>query len=185
MKLYIKNMVCDRCIAAVKQTLEARQLHLVSLALGEADITETLTRAELEPIAKDLEQLGFELIDDRKSRLIEQVKNAIRKLVHQEADVRTMNLSDYLAQALHHDYNALSTLFSQVEGVTIEKYYIRQKVERVKELLVYDELSISEIAFQTGYSSVAHLSRQFKEITGMTPSNFKGQHGHRKPLDKV
>ncbi|PUZ23035.1 AraC family transcriptional regulator [Chitinophaga parva] len=185
MKLYIKNMVCDRCIAAVRQTITARQLHLLSLQLGEAEIEETLSKAELEPLSHDLEQLGFELIDDRKSRLIEQVKNAIRKLVHQEADERTINLSTYLAQTLHHDYNTLSTLFSQVEGVTVEKYYIRQKVERVKELLVYDELSISEIAFQAGYSSVAHLSRQFKEVTGMTPSAFKGQHGHRKPLDKV
>ncbi|HEY0272142.1 MAG TPA: AraC family transcriptional regulator [Chitinophaga sp.] len=185
MKIYIKNMVCDRCMMAVKSTLEGHSLHINALQLGEADIRENLSREALAPVAKSLEQLGFELIDDRKSRIIEQVKNAIRTLVHQQEDTRTVNLSDYIAAALHQDYHTISTLFSQVEGVTIEKYFIRQKVERVKELLVYDEASISTIAFQTGYSSVAHLSRQFKEVTGMTPSAFKSQHGPRKPLDKV
>ncbi len=119
MKLYIKNMVCDRCIMAVRSTLEAHALHIDALQLGEVDIRESLTRSELAPVAQSLEQLGFELIDDRKSRLIEQVKNAIRKLVHQQQDTRTVNISDYIAAELHHDYNALSTLFSQVEGVTI------------------------------------------------------------------
>ncbi|SCC52958.1 Helix-turn-helix domain-containing protein [Chitinophaga costaii] len=178
-------MVCDRCMMAVRSTLEAHALHIEALQLGEADIRENLSRDELKPVTRSLEQLGFELIDDRKSRLIEQVKNAIRKLVHQQEDTRTVNISDYIAAELHHDYNTLSTLFSQVEGVTIEKYFIRQKVERVKELLVYDEASISTIAFKTGYSSIAHLSRQFKDVTGMTPTAFKSQHMPRKPLDKV
>lgn len=185
MKLYIKNMVCDRCIMVVRSLLETHALHISNIQLGEVEISETLSRSGIQPIATALEQVGFELIDDRKSRIIEQVKTVIRKLVHQSGDTRSVNLSDYISQALHQDYNSVSTLFSQVEGITIEKYFIRQKVERVKELLVYDQASISEIAFSTGYSSTAHLSRQFKDVTGLTPTAFKTQHGQRKPLDKV
>ena len=133
-----------------------------------------------------LEKVGFELIDNRKGQLIERAKTLLIELVHRQNNELRTNLSDYLSQQLGHDYSSLSTLFSEVEGTTIEKFYIAQKIERVKELLVYDELSLSEIAHLLNYSSVAHLSNQFKKITGLTPSHFK-QIGavKRKPLDEL
>ncbi|KKX47548.1 AraC family transcriptional reguator [Sphingobacterium sp. IITKGP-BTPF85] len=133
-----------------------------------------------------LDPLGFEVIDDKKCRIIERIKNIIIELVHnRDSDIKT-NLSDVLSNKLHHDYNYLSNLFSEVEGTTIEKYFIAQKIEKVKELLVYDELSLSEIAFRLNYSSVAYLSNQFKKVTGLTPSHFKQiKEDKRKPLDEV
>ena len=126
------------------------------------------------------------MIDDKKSRIIEKIKNIIIDLVHHQDNEAKTNLSDVLSNELHHDYNYLSNLFSEVEGTTIEKYFIAQKIERVKELLVYDELSLSEIAFQLNYSSVAYLSNQFKKTTGLTPSHFKQiKEEKRKPLDEV
>jgi len=145
-----------------------------------------LTAEERVAVESALVPLGFEVIDDKKSRMIEQIKNVIIDVVHyQDNDVKT-NLSDVLSDKLHHDYNYLSNLFSEVEGTTIEKYFIAQKVEKVKELLVYDELSLSEIANRLNYSSVAYLSNQFKKVTGLTPSHFKQiKEDKRKPLDKV
>jgi YesN/AraC family two-component response regulator len=171
--IFIKNMVCDRCIMVVQNELEKLGLDAKNIKLGEVILSKEITSLEKENLSKTLEPLGFEVIDDKKGRIIEKIKNIIIDLVHhQDSDVKT-NLSDVLSDKLHHDYNYLSNLFSEVEGTTIEKYFIAQKVEKVKELLVYDELSLSEIANRLNYSSVAYLSNQFKKVTGLTPSHFK------------
>lgn len=184
--IFIKNMVCDRCIMVVQNELEKLGLDAKNIKLGEVILSKEITSLEKENLSKTLEPLGFEVIDDKKGRIIEKIKNIIIDLVHhQDSDVKT-NLSDVLSDKLHHDYNYLSNLFSEVEGTTIEKYFIAQKVEKVKELLVYDELSLSEIANRINYSSVAYLSNQFKKVTGLTPSHFKQiKEDKRKPLDKV
>ena len=184
--IFIKNMVCDRCIMVVQNELEKLGLDAKNIKLGEVILSKEITSLEKENLSKTLEPLGFEVIDDKKGRIIEKIKNIIIDLVHhQDSDVKT-NLSDVLSDKLHHDYNYLSNLFSEVEGTTFEKYFIAQKVEKVKELLVYDELSLSEIAFRLNYSSVAYLSNQFKKVTGLTPSHFKQiKEDKRKPLDKV
>lgn len=184
--IFIKNMVCDRCIMVVQDELEKLGLDAKNIKLGEVILSKEITSLEKENLSKTLEPLGFEVIDDKKGRIIEKIKNIIIDLVHhQDSDVKT-NLSDVLSDKLHHDYNYLSNLFSEVEGTTIEKYFIAQKVEKVKELLVYDELSLSEIANRLNYSSVAYLSNQFKKVTGLTPSHFKQiKEDKRKPLDKV
>ncbi|KUG10671.1 AraC family transcriptional regulator [Elizabethkingia miricola] len=184
--IFIKNMVCDRCIMVVQNELEKLGLDAKNIKLGEVILSKEITSLEKENLSKTLKLLGFEVIDDKKGRIIEKLKNIIIDLVHhQDSDVKT-NLSDVLSDKLHHDYNYLSNLFSEVEGTTIEKYFIAQKVEKVKELLVYDELSLSEIANRLNYSSVAYLSNQFKKVTGLTPSHFKQiKEDKRKPLDKV
>jgi AraC-like DNA-binding protein len=184
--LFIKNMVCDRCIMVVRNELDKLGLDAKNIKLGEVTLTKEITPTEKEAVVRTLEPLGFEVIDDKKGRIIEKIKNTIIDLVHrQDGEVKT-NLSDVLSDKLHHDYNYLSNLFSEVEGTTIEKYFIAQKVEKVKELLVYDELSLSEIAFRLNYSSVSYLSNQFKKVTGLTPSYFKQiKEDKRKPLDKV
>ena len=184
--IFIKNMVCDRCIMVVQNELEKLGLDAKNIKLGEVILSKEITSLEKENLSKTLEPLGFEVIDDKKGRIIEKIKNIIIDLVHhQDSDVKT-NLSDVLSDKLHHDYNYLSNKFSEVEGTTIEKYFIAQKVEKVKELLVYDELSLSEIANRLNYSSVAYLSNQFKKVTGLTPSHFKQiKEDKRKPLDKV
>lgn len=185
-KLYIKNMVCDRCKMVVKSELEKTGIAPLSIDLGEVLLNSPLDEIQKASIRKALSPLGFELLDDKKSRLIEQVKTLIIELVHYNDNELKINLSDYLSDKLHHDYNYISNLFSETEGTTIEKYFIAQKIEKVKELLVYDELSLSEIAFQLNYSSTAHLSSQFKKVTGYTPSRFKKEKAkRRKPLDKV
>lgn len=186
MKLHIKNMVCDRCKMVVKAELENLGHQPVSVELGEVVLENELSAEEKVNIDKNLQTLGFSLIDDKKSRLIEKIKNLIIELVHRQNSTLKINLSDYLSSQLNHDYNYMTNLFSEVEGTTIEKYFIAQKIEKVKELLVYDELTLSEIAWQLNYSSVAHLSSQFKKVTGLTPSHFKNIRAQkRKPLDKV
>ena len=186
MTLYVKNMVCNRCKMVVQAQLEKLGLNVLSVELGEAEIAEILSPAQKQTVNEALLPLGFEIIDDKKSRLIENIKNLIIELVHQKDSELSTNLSDFLSSRLHYEYSYLSKLFSEVQGVSIEKYFIAQKIERVKELLVYDELSLSEIAFQLHYSSVAHLSNQFKKVTGLTPSYFKNLKSHkRKPLDEV
>lgn len=186
MKLYIKNMVCNRCIMVVKNELIQLGHNPINVVLGEVELNEALTDGEKQILDKKLISLGFEMIDDKKSQQIAQIKSLIVELVHQQNSALKSNLSDYLSSHLHHDYSYLSALFSEVEGTTIEKYFIAQKIEKVKELLVYDELSLSEIAFKLHYSSVAHLSNQFKKVTGLTPSFFKNKKTHqRKPLDEV
>ncbi len=184
--LFIKNMVCNRCIMVVQQELEKLGLDVKRIALGEVTLGKELTSEERKQIESVLIPLGFEVIDDKKSRIIEKIKNIIINLVHHHDNDTRTNLSELLSRELHHDYNYLSNLFSEVEGTTIEKYFIAQKIEKVKELLVYDELSLSEIAYRLNYSSVAYLSNQFKKVTGLTPSHFKQiREDKRKPLDKV
>ena len=184
--LFIKNMVCNRCIMVVQNELDKLGLDVKNIKLGEVTLDKEPTTDEINKLDKALILLGFELIDDKKSRVIEKIKNVIIDLVHHQDNNTKTNLSDVLSSQLHHDYNYLSNLFSEVEGTTIEKYFIAQKIEKVKELLVYDELSLSEIAFRLNYSSVAYLSNQFKKVTGLTPSYFKRiREDKRKPLDKV
>ncbi|ODS91384.1 MAG: AraC family transcriptional regulator [Chryseobacterium sp. SCN 40-13] len=184
--LFIKNMVCNRCIMVVQNELDKLGLAVKNIKLGEVTLDKEPTAEEKDKLDKALVLLGFELIDDKKSRIIEKIKNIIIELVHHQNNDAKTNLSDVLSSQLHHDYNYLSNLFSEVEGTTIEKYFIAQKIEKVKELLVYDELSLSEISFRLNYSSVAYLSNQFKKVTGLTPSYFKQiRDDKRKPLDKV
>ncbi|MES2329819.1 MAG: AraC family transcriptional regulator [Bacteroidota bacterium] len=184
--LFIKNMVCNRCIMVVQNELDKLGLAAKNIKLGEVTLERELTKEERDKLEKTLVPLGFEVIDDRKSRIIEKIKNIIIDLVHHQDNDAKTNLSDVLSNELHHDYNYLSSLFSEVEGTTVEKYFIAQKIEKVKELLVYDELSLSEIAIRLNYSSVAYLSNQFKKVTGLTPSHFKQiREDKRKPLDKV
>lgn len=180
-------MVCNRCIRVVNEELNQIGYSVNSIKLGEVQINESLDDSDIEKIRKILNENGFELIDDRKSRLINRIKTLIIEYIHYDGEKPVyVNLSEYLAKELDHDYSYLSNLFSSVEGLTIEKYLILQKIEKVKELLVYNELSLSEISYQLGYSSVQHLSNQFKKITGLTPSHFKKiGRGRRNPLDKV
>ena len=186
MRLYIKNMVCDRCIMVVEHELKDMGLKPQSVGLGEILLPIELSNFEKEALNDRLLSLGFELIDDRRSRLIEQIKTLIVKLIHHSNVKLNIHLSEYLTQHIHHDYNYISNIFSEVEGTTIEKYFIAQKIEKVKELLVYDELSLSEIDDRLNYSSVAHISSQFKKVTELTPSHFKKIGiAKRKPLDKV
>ena len=173
MKLYIKNMVCNRCKMVIKDAFIKFGLHPAAVELGEVEILEELNIEKKNELDKILQSFGFHLIDDKKSRLIEQIKNAIVELVHHSKDTLTINFSEHISKKLHHDYNYLSHLFSEVEGTTIEKYFITQKIEKVKELLKYDELSLSQIADRLGYSSAAYLSNQFKKQTGLTPSFYK------------
>ncbi|WP_018338196.1 helix-turn-helix transcriptional regulator [Butyricimonas synergistica] len=184
--IFIKNMVCNRCILVVTEMLKDLHLTPLKVELGMAIVQEQLQPADRETIKAALEKYGFELIDDKRMRMIEQIRTAIIELVHYEDNTSKLKLSEYLKEKCHYDYSFLSKLFSEVNGISIEKYYIAQKVERIKELLVYDELSISEIADLLQYSSVAHLSTQFHNVTGMSPSQFKRlkEHG-REPLDKV
>jgi AraC-like DNA-binding protein len=190
MKLFVKNMVCNRCVSAVTQELERLGLHPEKVVLGEVTLSEEQMRPDtLDQLDQNLKQLGFERIDDRKARLIEAIKNKVITMIHHTDRVdRKHNWSDILSEELHYEYNYLSNLFSSVEGITVEQYIIRQKIERAKELLFYDELNLSEIADRLGYSSVAHLSAQFKKITGLTPSELKKSRSidqTRKPLDSI
>ena len=165
-------------------------LHPEKVELGEVELkVDHLDQDQLAAIDKAFDERGFERIDDRKARLIESIKNKVIKMIHHSDHIdRKYNWSTQLSEGLHYDYNYLSNLFSSVEGITLEQYIIRQKIEKVKELLFYDELSLSEIAHKLGYSSVAHLSAQFKKITGLTPSELKKSRqvsANRKPLDEV
>ena len=184
--LFIKNMVCNRCIMVVQNELDKLGLAAKDVNLGEVTLEKEPNPAQRASLERTLAPLGFEIIDDKKSRLIENIKTIIIGLVHHQDSESKMNLSEVLSSQLHHDYNYLSNLFSEVEGKTIEKYFIAQRIEKVKELLVYDELSLSEIAHRLNYSSVAYLSNQFKKVTGLTPSHFKKiKEDKRKPLDEL
>jgi YesN/AraC family two-component response regulator len=186
MKVYLKNMVCNRCIMVVKDEFEKIGISPVNVQLGEVETSEEVSPEKLTELANRLNNLGFELIDNVQSRIIEKIKTLIIQLIHYNNAPLNINHSDYIASQLHRDYNYLSNLFSEIEGITIEKYIILQKVEKVKELLVYGEMTLSEIADKMGYSSVAYLSNQFKKITGLTPSHFKQLRSQkRKPLDQV
>ena len=179
-------MVCSRCKMVIKDELIKFGVHPTSIELGEVEIKEELNIEKRSELNKTLELFGFELIDGKKSQLIEKIKNTIVDLVHYSDEQLKTNLSEHISQLLHHDYNYLSNLFSEVEGTTIEKYFISQKIEKVKELLKYDELSLSEIADHMGYSSVAYLSNQFKKQTGLTPTFYKSlKQNRRKNLDDL
>lgn len=184
--LYIKNMVCDRCKMAVRQTLEKAQLRPLNVDLGIAVVEGKVSDEKKEELRSNLRQLGFELLDDRRQQAIDRIKSLIIQLVHYRDNNSTVNLSDYLVSQLHMDYSTISKLFSEFTSMTIEHYYILQRVERVKELLTYDELSLTQIALKTNYSSVAYLSSQFKQVTGMTPTQFKTlEKNTRKGLDQI
>ena len=185
--LYIKNMVCNRCIWAVQRELKKLGLKPMNVILGEAVVEGSVDDETLKEIDTNLHKIGFELIDDKKSRLIESIRTEVINYIHYDPElVGNINFSDHISQKLGYDYTYLSSLFSAVEGITIEKYIILQRIERVKELLIYDELTLSEIAYQMGYSSVQHLSNQFRKVIGMSPSAFKKlQEKKRKPLDKI
>ena len=185
--LHIKNMVCNRCIKVVRDELTREGYTIKYIVLGEVQLEEILNENEIGKIERILSENGFELINDLKSQMINRIKTLIIEYIHYDRlKPDHQNLSDFLAGELEHDYSYLSHLFSSVEGITIEKYLILQKIEKVKELLVYNELSLKEISYQLGYSSVQHLSSQFKKVTGLTPSYFKKiGYDRRKPLDKV
>jgi len=157
----------------VKSEFEKLGLQTISVELGEVELQNEITESQKEVLLQNLHSLGFDLLDDKKSKTIEKIKTLIIDLVHHKNNELKTNLSDYLAENLNQDYNTLSNLFSEVENTTIEKYFISQKIEKVKELLIYNELSLSEIADMLNYSNVAHLSNQFKKITGFTPTSFK------------
>jgi AraC family transcriptional regulator len=187
MVVHIRNMVCNRCKMVVRESLEAMGLHPEQVELGEVVLEETaLDEAQRTALAAKLEALGFALIDSRQGRLIEQIKTVVIRTVHHSEEKSPLKFSQLLAGALNHDYSYLSHLFSEVEGITIEQYLIQQKIERVKELMVYDELSLAQIAVDLGYSSTAHLSAQFKKITGLTPTQFRQlKERKRKGIDEV
>lgn len=166
-------MVCIRCKMIVKDELSKLGLHVKYVELGEAEIEQTLTTQQHDQMKIDLDRWGLELMDDKKAMLMEKIKNVIIENIHYTEDELLVNFSVYLSEKLNYDYNYLSNLFSETMGTTIEHFIIVHKIERVKELLVYDELSLTEIAWKMHYSSVAHLSNQFKKITGLTPSHFK------------
>ena len=166
-------MVCIRCQMLVKSELEKMGLRYIDIKIGEANIVENIPAEKLRHFDIALRKSGLQLMDNKKSILVEKIKSAIIELVHYSEDQIKVNLSDFLSEKLNYDYTYLANLFSEVKGITIEKFYLTHKIERVKELIVYDELNLSEIAYKLHYSSVAHLSNQFKKITGLTPSHFK------------
>ena len=183
--LYIKNMVCDRCRMAVEQILRRNDLAFDHIELGKVYLHETPTADRLSHLRHDLEQVGFELIDDQRSVLVEQIRTAVLDYVGDRALMEKWKLSAYLSDRLAKSYTLLSSAFSAARGMTIERFFILQKVERAKELLIYDELTMSEIAFRLNYSSPAHLSGQFKQVTGLSPSEFKRLGGTRHSLDQL
>lgn len=185
--LHIKNMVCDRCIRVVKEELENAGYKVEDIKLGEVKIDSVSKEIDINEIGKLLEKNGFELLGDKQAKFIENVKIALIDLIYNHSEsLDKISLSKFLADKFNTSYQHISTLFSSKEGITIEKYFINQKIEKAKELLVYNELNLSEISYQLGYSSVQHLSNQFKKITGFTPSDFKKlKNKNRRPIDKV
>ena len=184
MKLLIKNMVCPRCISAVKDILVSEGLTVNSISLGDAEIEEELTDEQRLSLARKLHDIGFELLDDPRSLLVEQIRIAVQQWVRMP--VERPKLSDYLSRHLNKDYSTMSKLFSEVRGITIERFSILHRIEYVKELLCYSQLSTSEIAYRLGYSSPSHLSSQFKQVMGMTPKEFRElEKPGRTPLDAL
>lgn len=173
MILYIKYMVSLRCKMVVKEELKRLGLHYVVVDLGMIEILEDLSLSQFNELKLNLATSGLELLDDKRAILIEKIKSVIVEMVHYTEEVPKTNYSNYISEKLHLDYNYLSSIFSEVKGITIQQFIIIHKIERVKELLLYDELNLTEISQILDYSSVAHLSNQFKKITGLTPSYFK------------
>ena len=186
MTLYIKNMVCNRCIMVVKQELEKQKLLPALVSMGEVELAKPATDKQLKNLNERLKEVGFEILDDQKKKHIEKIKNLLIKQIQLGELEEHFMITNFLTKALNKDYSYISRLFSEVEGVTIEQFFILQKIEKVKELIIYNEMNLSEISYQLGYSSVAHLSAQFKKVTGLTPSHFKKAGvRHRKPIDSV
>lgn len=186
MKLYIKYMVSNSCKILVKEELKKLGLHFIIVDLGEVDVMEDIAPEQREQLRLALLDNGFELMDDKKAILIEKIKNVIINMIHYSDEVIKINFSDYLSEKLNYDYTYLANLFSEVQGMTIEKYIIHNKVERIKELILYDELTISEIAWKLNYSSVSSLSNQFKKVTGFSPSYFKNlKIKKRTPIEEI
>lgn len=173
MKLYVKYMVSLRCKMLVKEELRKLGLHYVIVDLGMVEILEDITQKQREQLKKNLLKSGLELLDDKKNILIEKIKNVITEMIHYSDEMPAINYSDHISKKLNYDYTYLANIFSEVKGVTIQQFIIIHKIERVKELLLYDELSLTDISYKLHYSSVAHLSNQFKKITGLSPSFFK------------
>jgi len=179
-------MVSNRCKMAVKEELKKLGLHFIVVDLGEVDIMEDISIEQREELKSGLASSGLELMDDKRSMLIEKIKNIIIDMVHHSDEMIRVNYSDYLSEKLNHDYTYLANLFSEVQGTTIEHFIISHKIERIKELIIYNELNITEIAFKMNYSSVAHLSNQFKKVTGLSPSHFKKMKDKRRsPIEEV
>jgi len=181
-------MVCDRCKLVIENILDESNIPYQTISLGTVDFGDlTLTALQLKALQNKLESIGFEILKSQKSKVIESIKAAIIELVTLEDELSKSNLSNYIADKINRDYNYLSSLFSSVEGVTIEQYLINQKIEKTKELIIYDEISLTEISYKLGYSSLAHLSGQFKKVTGLTPSHFRKlkNQKYRKSIDKV
>jgi len=179
-------MVSNRCKIAVKEELRSLGLHFIVVDLGEVEIMETISMAQREVLKTNLLHSGLELMDDKKAMLIEKIKNVIIEMVHHSDEIIKVNFSDYLSEKMNHDYTYLSNLFSEVQGMTIEHFIISHKTERIKELIIYGEHNITEIAWKMGYSSVAHLSSQFKKVTGLSPSHFKQMKDKRRsPIEEI
>lgn len=179
-------MVSNRCKMLVKEELKKLDLHFIVVDLGEVEIMEDLTEDQREDLRTALHNSGLELMDDKKAVLIEKIKNAIVEMVHHSDEIIKVNFSDYLSEKLNHDYTYMANLFSEVQGTTIEQFIISHKIERIKELMIYDELTITEIAWKMNYSSVAHLSNQFKKVTGLSPSHFKKLKDMRRtPIEEI
>jgi AraC family transcriptional regulator len=184
--IHIKNMVCPRCITAVKNLLHEMGLTPVSVELGVAKIEEQLAEEQLNDLSNKLEALGFERIEDRNKQLVDKIKTQIIEKIHHGKVHQGFNWSKWLSDTIYHDYKFLSHLFSGLEGITIEQFIIKQKIEKVKELIAYNQMNFSEIAYALGYSSPAHMSNQFRKITGMAPGDFKKlRTPRRNSIDKV
>ncbi len=186
LKLFIKYMVSDRCKTAVKEELKKLAIHFIIVELGEVEIMEDLSAEQRAKLKSGLQLSGLELVDDRRSVLIEKIKNTIIAMVHYGDEKVELTFSNFLSEKLNHDYTYMSNLFSEVQGTTIEKFIIAHKIERIKELIIYNELNITEIAAKMNYSSVAHLSNQFKKATGLSPSHFKKLKDKRRmPIEEI
>lgn len=185
-KLLIKNMVCQRCLMTVEHILRSNNIPFLSMAMGEVELERRLEESETECLRSELSKVGFDLIETRLNKIIEDIKLAVLSYLSSPAGTQSKNLSAFITDRIPYDYSYVSDLFSSVEGRTIENFFIMQRIERVKEFLVYDQLSLTQIAHKTGYSSVHHLSSQFKKVTGLTPSQFKSIQGDkRKGLDQI
>jgi AraC-like DNA-binding protein len=179
-------MVSNRCKSVVKEELKKLGLHFIVVDLGEVEILEEITEAQRIQLKAALLRAGLELMDDKKGILIEKIKNAIIEMVHHTDEIIKIKFSEYLSEKLNHDYTYMANLFSEVQGTTIEQFIIGHKIERIKELIIYGELNMTEIAWKMHYSSVAHLSNQFKKVTGLTPSHFKQlKDKRRNPLEEI
>ena len=186
LKLYIKYMVSARCKMVVKEELKKLGLHFTPVDLGEVEIMENISIEQRDQLKASLLISGLELMDDKRAVLIERIKNAIVEMVHHTDEMIKVNFSDFLSKKLNHDYTYLANLFSEVQGTTIEQFIISHKIERIKELIIYGELNITEIAWKMNYSSVAHLSNQFKKVTGLSPSHFKQlKDKRRSPIEEI